>query len=99
MADRILMTPQELNDGSQFLLQKLSTLQNEVQSLNQRVRDIESRWEGASKQAFIQRYESELFPVLDKVMPDVINALAQKLDAAANAIRDTDQQIASAFKG
>jgi WXG100 family type VII secretion target len=99
MADRILMTPQELNDGSQFLLQKLSTLQSEVQQLNQRVRDIESRWEGASKQAFIQRYESELYPVLEKVMPDVINALAQKLDAAANAIRDTDQQIASAFRG
>jgi WXG100 family type VII secretion target len=99
MADRIMMTPQELNDGAQFLLQKLSAMQAEVQQLNTRVNDIASRWEGASQQAFFQRYIDELYPVLDKVMPDVINALAQKLDAAANAIRDTDQQIASAFRG
>ena len=99
MADRILMTPQELNDGAKFLLQRLDAMQRETQQLNSRVNDIMSRWEGASQQAFFQRYTDELFPVLDRVMPDVINALAQKLDAAANAIRDTDQQIASAFRG
>ena len=99
MADRIMMTPQELNDGAQFLLQRLQAMQAEANQLNNKVEDIISRWEGASKLAFFDRYSSELYPVLRDVMPDVINALATKLDAAANAIRDTDQQVAQAFRG
>ena len=99
MADRIMMTPQELNDGAQFLLQRLEAMRAEANQLNSKVEDIISRWEGASQQAFFARYTDELYPVLRDVMPDVITALSQKLDAAANAIRDTDQQVASAFRG
>jgi WXG100 family type VII secretion target len=99
MADRILMTPQELNDGATYLRQRLDAMVNEAAMLDSRINDVASQWEGASEQAFMARYTDELRPVLKETMPLVINALADKLDAAANTIRDTDAQIASAFRG
>ena len=99
MAERIMMTPQELNDCAAFIRDRLAVMTQEVTALNNRINDVVSRWDGASRQAFYHRYADELYPVLDKVMPDVINTLSKKLDAAAEAIRDTDAQIAQAFRG
>jgi len=99
MAERIMMTPQELNDGASFLRQRLDAVNQEIASLKSKVDDITSRWEGAAQQSFINQFESDLYPILRDTMPQVIEGVASELDAAANAIRDTDESLASAFKG
>lgn len=99
MAERIMMTPQELNDGAAFLRQRLDAINQEVASLKSKIDDVTSRWEGAAQQSFISQFESDLYPVLRDTMPQVIEGVSSELDAAANAIRETDAALASSFKG
>ena len=99
MADRIMMTPEELNDGAEFLRQALDNIKGEVEAIKTRIDDVCSRWEGAAQQSFINQFESEMYPMLRDTMPEVIDGIATELDAAANATRETDEILASAFSG
>lgn len=99
MAERIMMTPQELNDGAAFLRQRLDAINQEVASLKSKIDDVVSRWEGAAQQSFINQFESDMYPILRDTLPQVIEGISNELDAAANAIRETDESLASAFKG
>lgn len=99
MAERIMMTPQELNDGAAFLRQRLEAINDEVTQLKVRVTDVCSRWEGAAQQSFISQFQDDMLPLLTNTLPQVIEGVASELDAAANAIRDTDEGLASAFRG
>jgi WXG100 family type VII secretion target len=94
-----MMTPQELNDGATYLRQRLDAINNEVASLKSRIDDVSSRWEGAAQQSFINQFESSMYPILRDTLPQVIEGVSSELDAAANAIRDTDASLASAFQG
>jgi WXG100 family type VII secretion target len=99
MNGRIKMTPQELNDGANYLRDRLSNISEEVNSLNSKVQEVTGCWEGASQEAFSGRFNEDLYPILRDTVPQVIEAMATKLDAAANTIRDTDSELASAFRG
>ena len=99
MADRIMMTPEELNDGAEFLRQALDNIKGQVEAIKTRIDDVCSRREGAAQQSFINQFESEMYPMLRDTMPEVIDGIATELDAAANAIRETDESLASAFSG
>ena len=95
----IIITPQELNDGAVFLRQRLETINQEVASLKSKIDDITSRWAGAAQQSFINQFESDMYPILRDTLPQVIDGVASELDAAANAMRETDASLASAFSG
>lgn len=99
MAERIMMTPQELDDGAAFLLQRLDAIQNEVSEIKTKIDDVCSRWEGGAQQAFIQQFEGDMYPILKDNVPEVINGIAEELKAAAQALRDTDDALKSAFSG
>jgi WXG100 family type VII secretion target len=99
MAERIMMTPQELNDGAAYLRQRLDAINHEVASLKSKIDDVISRWEGASQQSFVNQFESDMYPILRDTLPQVVEGVAGELDAAANTIRETDASLASAFKG
>jgi WXG100 family type VII secretion target len=99
MAERILMTPQELNDGASFLRQRLDAINQEVASLKSKIDDVISRWEGAAQQSFVNQFESDMYPILRDTLPQVIEGVSSELDAAANAIRETDASLAGAFQG
>jgi WXG100 family type VII secretion target len=93
---QIRMTPSELRDGAQFLGQRLDAINQEVQQLDARVNQVAGNWEGQAQSAFLGSYQ-EMLPVLKQTLPQVIDAMMQKLNGAANAIEETDQQIAQAF--
>lgn len=99
MSERIMMTPQELNDAATFLRQRLEAINQEVSQLKNKIDDMSSRWEGAAQQSFINQFENNMYPILRDTLPQVIDGVASELDAAANAIRETDASLASAFKG
>ena len=99
MAERIMMTPQELNDGATHLRQCLDAINQEVQSIKNKIDDITSRWEGSAQQSFINQFENDMYPILRDTLPQVIEGVSSELDAAANVIRETDESIASAFRG
>ena len=99
MAERIMMTPQELNDAATFLRQRLDAINQEVSQLKSKIDDVSSRWEGAAQQSFTNQFENDMYPILRDTLPQVIDGVASELDAAANAIRETDASLASAFSG
>ncbi|MCR2047199.1 WXG100 family type VII secretion target [Acetatifactor muris] len=99
MAERIMMTPQELNDGAVFLRERMEAMNEEVASLRNRIEDVASRWEGAAQESFIEQFMGDMYPILSETLPQIIEGLASELDAAANAIRETDESLASAFRG
>jgi WXG100 family type VII secretion target len=99
MADRIMMTPAELEDASTFLMQRLDSINSEVSSLNSKIEDISSRWEGAAQQAFIQQFQNDLYPILRDTVPQVIEGISQQLTVSAQTLRDADEAISSAIKG
>jgi WXG100 family type VII secretion target len=98
MADRIMMTPQELDDGASFLRLRLETINQEVVSLKSKVDDISSRWEGSAQQTFIVQFENDLYPILRDTLPEVIEGVASQLGTAAEAIRLTDDELSTLFK-
>jgi len=99
MSERIMMTPQELNDAAAFLRQRLEAINQEVSQLKSKIDDVSSRWEGAAQRSFINQFENDMYPILRDTLPQVIDGVARELDAAANAIGETDASLASAFKG
>ena len=99
MAERIMLTPQELNDGAVFLRERMEAMNEEVASLRNRIEDVASRWEGAAQESFIEQFMGDMYPILSETLPQIIEGLASELDAAANAIRETDESLASAFRG
>ena len=99
MAERIMMTPQELNDGAVFLRERMEAMNEEVASLRNRIEDVASRLEGAAQESFIEQFMGGMYPILSETLPQIIEGLASELDAAANAIRETDESLASAFRG
>lgn len=99
MAERIMMTPDELNEGASYIRQRLEAINQEVAQLKSKIDDVASRWEGSAQQSFINQFENDMYPILRDTLPQVIEGVASELDAAANAIRDTDASLASAFNG
>lgn len=99
MAERIMMTPQELDDGAAFLLLRLEAINQEVSQLKGKIDDVASRWEGAAQQSFIYQFENEMYPILRDNLPEMIGGISKALNAAAEAIRETDASLANAFSG
>ena len=95
---QIRMTPDQLDQGANRLSQICGEIQSNVSALDSTLNEVAGNWEGLSQDAFMQRY-TDLAPILKQTVPEVIDALSQKLKAAANAIRQTDQEIANAFRG
>ena len=99
MSERIKMTPSQLEEGAQFLQRTLGEMQQLSTQLDSRIREVSGNWEGQAQLAFLEQYDGVLFPVLRDTLPQVIEAMVAKLNGAAQAIRDTDAQIAQAFRG
>ena len=95
---QIRMTPDQLDQGANRLSQICGEIQSNVSALDSTLNEVAGNWEGLSQDAFMQRY-TDLAPILKQTVPEVIDALSQKLKAAANAIRQTDAEIANAFRG
>jgi len=95
---RIKMTPQELNAGAKFLGDRRETIISEVSSLKRKIDEVAAEWEGAAQNSFVNQFH-EMYPMLSRDLPEIINGIEQMLNAAADAMRETDASLASAFKG
>jgi len=92
------MTPQELDDGAVFLGNRREAIIQEVTSLKGKINEVTSRWEGAAQNSFVNQFE-EMYPMLSQDLPQIIEGIEQMLTAAAEAMRETDAGLASAFSG
>ena len=96
---QIRITPEELRDASDFLMQRLDAINNEVASLKSKIDEVTGNWEGASQSSFIETFENDMYPILKDTLPQVVEGISGQLDGAADAIEQADEEIAKAFKG
>ena len=96
---QIRITPEELRNGAEFLEQKLEAINGEVAALKSKIDEVTGNWEGAAQSSFVERFESDMYPILKETLPEVITGLAAQMDGAADALEQTDEEVAKAFRG
>lgn len=97
MAGTIKMTPQELRDGAQFLDQKKTEAIDILQQMNNKVVEVESNWEGAAQNSFMQTF-NELYKQISTALPQTVEGIEQMLNGAAQTLEETDAHLASQLK-
>lgn len=98
MENRISITPSELNNAATYLGQRRDDINSAVIQLENMINDVISRWEGAAQLAYQEKFTS-LLPMLKDDLPSVVTGLQEMMTASANAMNETDQYLANAFKG
>lgn len=96
MADMIKMTPSQMRQyASQYQngSQTIDDLLNQLTSLQSQ---IEADWQGSGFEHFDNEFR-ELVPKI-RQFSQLLNEINQKLNQSAQAMEDTDNQIASRFE-
>lgn len=99
MATIIRMTPDELREAAEFIVTQRESISNEVNALISKINETADGWEGAAQSSFLDSFENNFKPVLEKDFPEMLTGLSEQLRAAADAIEDADEQVASALRG
>ncbi|WFR59036.1 WXG100 family type VII secretion target [Anaerocolumna sp. AGMB13025] len=95
MAGTIRITPSELRTAATYLGQRLEAMTTEANSLKTKIDAVTAEWEGAAQSAFVTGFTTDMWPVLSKSLPEVINGIMAQLNATAKALEDTDTEIAT----
>lgn len=98
MAGTIRITPQELRDASAYLNARLEAMSIEANSLKGKLDEIGANWEGAAQTSFFEVFYNEMWPVLNKQLPDVINHIRSQLEVTAETLEQTDLEISQQLK-
>ncbi len=93
---QIRITPDELKQGSSFLVTKMNTIVSEVSAIESRVNAIAGEWEGAAQGAFVNAFH-EMLPMLKEKFPEIVQGIADQLQGAAETLEQADTDIATAF--
>ncbi|WP_156625329.1 WXG100 family type VII secretion target [Clostridium tertium] len=93
---QIRMTPQELYDGATFISNTAQELENQLNALKQRVDTVTNNWEGAAQSSFVISFE-ELYKLFKEQFPPTVEGIAQQMQGAAQAIEQTDAELAKSF--
>ena len=95
---QIRITPEELRNGADFLEQKLEAINAEVAALKGKIDEVTGNWEGAAQSSFVETFENDMYPILKDTLPEVITGIVAQMDGAADAIEQTDAEVAKAFR-
>lgn len=98
-AGRIKISPQELNDAATYLRQRLENMNQEVSLIKGKIDYVKSECEGAASMAFVNQFENDMYPILNKTLPEVIEGISGELDMIAKTMRETDEALANAIGG
>lgn len=96
MAERILVTPEELREAAEFLVSAKEEIIERVNQVSNKIEEIAANWEGAAQSTFVDNY-AEIKPTLDTDFPEIIQGLSEQLKATADTIEETDDALASSF--
>ncbi|MCX0355954.1 WXG100 family type VII secretion target [Clostridium perfringens] len=97
MAGQIRLTPEDMRTRSNEYTQQSETFQEVIQTMRRLLTQLQTEWEGASSQAFEQRF-NELEPSF-RATKDLIDEIAANLMSTANSLEQLDADIASKIGG
>jgi WXG100 family type VII secretion target len=93
----IKITPQELRDAASYLEERKQAILNEVASLKSKIDSVAAEWEGAAKSTFVEVFNGDMLPLLQKQFPEVVDGIGSQLKGAADAIERADEEVAKAL--
>lgn len=96
MAERILITPEELREAADFLVAAKEEIVAKVNEVSNKIDEIAANWEGAAQSTFVDNY-GEIKPTLDTDFPDIIQGLSEQLKTTADTLEETDEALASSM--
>ena len=96
MASRIRITPQELTSSSRIFMKGSTETTRLLSSLNKEVTKLQSSWEGAAQNTFVQEYR-RLEPSL-KEFTRVLEGISKQLSEVAATMERVDREIASKLR-
>jgi WXG100 family type VII secretion target len=99
MAGTIRITPQELKDASTYLGQRLDAISTEATSLKSKLDEIGANWEGAARTTFFDIFETDMWPVLSKNLPELIEGIMAQLNGTAEGLDKADFEISQKLRG
>lgn len=97
MAEKIMITPQELRTAASTFTTKADEIGTILNELNSLVESLESTWDGAAQDQFFNLYK-EKHTDLIKVAEEILPGISETLESIAQTLEDTDEQIASSLQ-
>lgn len=95
MAGQIMMTPEQMHQYAQQYSNKSQEITELLNYLRSLQNQIEADWKGSGFDRFNDEF-NQLAPKISQ-FAQLLNEISSKLNNSANAMSDTDQQIASQF--
>lgn len=97
MASQIRITPDQMRSRAGEYDQQASAVGDVISRMDTLLNELQEEWEGASSQAYASRF-TELRPSFTQAQ-QLINDIATSLRNTAQSLEETDQNIASQFRG
>ncbi|MCH3957506.1 MAG: WXG100 family type VII secretion target [Olsenella sp.] len=97
MAGQIRITPDQMRSRANEYRTEASNVGDVISRMDSLLNALQEEWEGEASRAYESRFQ-ELRPGFVKAQ-DLINEIAQSLDATAQSLEETDSNIAAQFRG
>jgi len=97
MAAQIRISPEQMRTRAASYTAQADRVNEVISDMDQLLKILQSEWEGAASESYAVRYE-ELRPGFVKA-EELIREIASSLNTTAQVLEETDQSIASGFRG
>lgn len=97
MSNQIRITPDQMRERANQYRVEADTVNGVINKMDSLLGQLQSEWEGSASESYAARYQ-ELKPGFMKA-EELIREIARALDSTAKAVEETDQSIASQFRG
>lgn len=97
MADLIKLTYSDIENVSTSFKSKADELDGMITEIDSKMSELEGTWRGETKEALYEQYETCKQNLMQ--FPELLNGFAERLDAAAQTMRELDSQGASSMRG
>lgn len=94
---QIRMTPETMRTRAGEYTKQAEALQDIIKQMDSLLKKLQSEWEGSASQAYATRF-TQLRPGFVKAK-DLIDEISTALKSTAKVVEETDNKIASQFKG
>ena len=97
MADQIRITPEQMRGRANEYRTEADKVNGVINKMDSLLQQLQDEWEGNASEAYNARFQ-ELRPGFVKA-EELIREIASALDSTASIIEETDNDIASQFRG
>lgn len=97
MASQIRITPDQMRERANQYRNEAETVNGVIGKMDSLLQALQGEWEGSASESYAARYQ-ELKPGFMKA-EELIREIAAALDSTARIVEETDNSIASQFRG